>query len=79
MPIYEYECEACGKTTEALRPMAQADEKIACEHCGSKKTHRAQSVFAASTAGSSNGSANTPMQGPGCGRCGDPRGSCGFN
>ncbi len=77
MPMYEYECEACGKVTEALRPMAQADEKIACEHCKSAKTHRMHSVFAASGGTSSEGG-GMPMPMGGCGRCGDPRGACGF-
>ena len=28
MPVYEYECQACEHKTEALRPMASADEPI---------------------------------------------------
>ena len=47
MPIYEYTCQKCHKTTEALRKIADADEGVACEHCGSAKTQRAHSVFAA--------------------------------
>ena len=32
MPIYEYECKKCGKTTEALQSFS--DEPLAtCPHC----------------------------------------------
>jgi putative FmdB family regulatory protein len=74
MPVYEYQCDKCGHTTESIRAMRDADEAIACESCGSKKTHRAHSVFSAATSQPSGG---LPMTG--CGRCGDPRGSCGMN
>ncbi|MCC5828186.1 MAG: zinc ribbon domain-containing protein [Phycisphaeraceae bacterium] len=47
MPIYEYQCNKCGKVTEALRRMAEADQPQPCEHCGHKTTHRMHSVFAA--------------------------------
>jgi putative FmdB family regulatory protein len=77
MPIYEYECESCGKVTEALRSMAQADDKLACEHCKGNKTHRMHSVTAA-VAGSGSDSASSLPAMPGCGRCGDPRGACGY-
>lgn len=72
MPMYEYECSACEHVTETLRPMAQADDAIACEKCGSKKTHRLHSVFAA---GSSHSHA---MPASPCGQCGDPGGACPF-
>lgn len=76
MPIYEYACDDCQHVTEALRAMADADEPVTCEKCASKRTRRAHSVFAA-------GRADAPSAGPsgaptGCGRCGDPRGSCGM-
>lgn len=77
MPMYEYECRACGKTTEALRKMDQADQAIACEHCGSRKTARVQSVVAVGAGGRESSQSMGP--GSGCGRCGDPRGSCGLN
>ena len=45
MPIYEYECEACGKIEEALQKMSDAPLKQ-CRHC-SGKLHRliSQSSF----------------------------------
>jgi putative FmdB family regulatory protein len=75
MPIYEYECEKCGHVTETLRTMSQADEPLACEDCGSGKTHRLQSEFAAG--GSKQAGAAMPPMG-GCGRCGNPNGMCGM-
>lgn len=33
MPLYEYECAACGPF-EAVRPMAQYDQPHACPDCG---------------------------------------------
>jgi len=72
MPVYEYTCEKCEKTTEVIRSMKDADAAIACEHCGSKKTKRAHSLVA-STIGGPGEHVHT---GPGCGHCGDPRGSC---
>lgn len=74
MPFYEYTCEKCGKATDARRSMAEADAPIACEHCGSKNTRRAISTFLARN-GSATGESSLPIS-P-CGRCGDPRGSCG--
>jgi len=75
MPIYEYECEKCEHVTEALRAMAHADELWACEACGSMKTNRRQSEFAA---GGSKGVRNDGPPMGGCGRCGNPNGSCGM-
>lgn len=74
MPVYEYECEQCHKTTEAIRRMADASEPMKCEHCGGDKTHRVHSVFAATA---SEGKGQSAPSGA-CGRCGDPRGSCGM-
>lgn len=79
MPIYEYVCEQCGRRSEALRKMDEADAPLACEGCGSERTKRAHSVFAAG------GSENAPdvslptgaPAGGGC-ACGDPTGPCNF-
>lgn len=46
MPLYEYACLDCQETFEALRPMAQADEAIACETCGGDHTSRSLSLIA---------------------------------
>jgi putative FmdB family regulatory protein len=71
MPVYEYICEKCGSTTEAIRRMSDADAVIACEKCGSKKTKRAHSLCA--VGGTSSGSGTAPAHhhhGGGCGCCG---------
>jgi putative FmdB family regulatory protein len=69
MPVYEYACARCERVTEALRKMADADEPLACEFCGSQETSRKHSVFITSQGESS--SAPTPAStrgcGPGCG------------
>lgn len=71
MPIYEYACENCGKTTDALRKMDDADAPLACEHCGSTKTQRAHSVPLAVNSTGSSRSASLPMSsgGGGGGHC----------
>ena len=33
MPIYEYECERCKFTCEALRSIDHRDEKLVCPKC----------------------------------------------
>ena len=73
MPIYEYVCQDCGTRTEALRKMDEADAPLACGKCGSEKTRRAHSVFAA--CGSDNGG---DMAMPACEGCAydDPNGPC---
>jgi putative FmdB family regulatory protein len=52
MPLYEYFCADYQAKFEALRPMSQADEKIACERCESTHTSRVLSVvFVTSSSG----------------------------
>lgn len=46
MPIYEYACKKCGKTTELMRALAKRDDKAKCAHCGSSSTARKISMFA---------------------------------
>jgi putative FmdB family regulatory protein len=75
MPVYEYTCDACQSTTEVIRPMAEMDAPIACEHCGSKKTHRALSLFLAGADKHARSASSMPTNA--CGRCGDPHGCCG--
>ena len=77
MPVYEYNCDACGTTTETLRRMAHADDPQACPHCGHADTRRRQSVFAAGAGASgSRGERSLPMAGGGGCACGDPMGPC---
>jgi putative FmdB family regulatory protein len=47
MPLYEYQCSDCEMKFDALRAMSKADAPIACPRCGSQKTGRMISLFAA--------------------------------
>lgn len=83
MPIYEYECSGCGHVTEQLRRMSDADGKVACEACGSRKTHRKHSVFSAcgcqsSGASSAAGSTAGGAHAAGCPCCHGGGGMCGL-
>ena len=46
MPIFEYECSRCGHVTSFLEK-AGAKGPHECEQCGSAKTKKACSTFAA--------------------------------
>jgi putative FmdB family regulatory protein len=46
VPIYEYACKKCGKTTELMRPLAKRDDRAKCASCGSTSTARKLSMFA---------------------------------
>jgi len=45
VPIYEYQCEACGKRSSALLSSWGSPDP-ACPHCGEKRLHRLISTFA---------------------------------
>ncbi len=71
MPIYEYNCEGCGKNFEALLKTAK-DKPSKCPLCGSKKISKAFSAFAVSAkAGRSRPSAAA------CKPCGSAGTGCG--
>ncbi len=71
MPFYEFQCEDCGHGFEELVRSMTTKAKVACPSCGSKKTVRQLSVFAARSAESSpSGSSSSGS----CGTCAD--GSC---
>ena len=72
MPMYEYKCRDCDHTSEALRPMSDADAAIDCEACGSKETGRIHSVFSPAT---SQSGGDTPPMGD-CSQCCGEGGSC---
>ncbi len=76
MPIYEFECNVCGKTFDYLAAsMRSTGVKTKCPHCDSAKTRRKMSVFAVKS-GAAVG-AGAPASGGGgmCG-CGKIPGSC---
>ena len=70
MPMYEYQCEKCGKDFDVLvKTMAESEKSQPCPHCQSKKTQRRQSVFGVAT--KTSGGGERP---PGC--CGCGSGGC---
>ncbi len=72
MPIFEYQCRACGSKFEKIVSSSAAE--TACKDCGSAQVDKLLSVFA--LAGVSR-SPHLPETGP-CGACGAPRrGMCG--
>ena len=46
MPIYEYRCEGCQSSFEAL--VTRSDPQAECPQCGSHQLAREMSVFASS-------------------------------
>jgi putative FmdB family regulatory protein len=71
MPIYEFQCRACGREFEELFRSSGAVKPPACPKCHSRKTERQFSVF-----GMSGGSAgkSESSSGASCGGC--RRSSC---
>ncbi|HYK41371.1 MAG TPA: zinc ribbon domain-containing protein [Thermoanaerobaculia bacterium] len=51
MPIYEYDCQKCGKRTEVIQGYSDPQLKI-CPHCGGKKLKKAFSAPAIQFKGS---------------------------
>jgi len=39
MPLYEYECEACGHRFERIQKFSDPPAEV-CPHCGKKKLHK---------------------------------------
>ena len=67
MPIYEYRCEECGHVTAFLEAVG-AKKRHMCEKCGSAKTTKTLSTFAAHAGTSSSGASSCPT-----GTCSLPR------
>ncbi|MGD9498105.1 MAG: zinc ribbon domain-containing protein [Armatimonadota bacterium] len=55
MPIYEYECGACGTQFEVLVSRVGAKKRPHCERCGAGDTRRVMSGFFGRTASSDGG------------------------
>jgi putative FmdB family regulatory protein len=53
MPLYEYECQKCGKRFELRRAIEESDAQIECPGCGAKHPTRLFSSFAAGPSGDS--------------------------
>ena len=63
MPIYEYQCQECGKEFEKLIRSISSTPEVECPHCGGKKVKKAFSLFG--TRSSSSGSLSTGTCAPG--------------
>ena len=83
MPLFDFLCEDCGKTSEIL--VAGADDVPECGHCGGKNLRKMLSAHS-----SLSGPAKSSMPGPGdtacCGSapgqaagCAGPGSCCGKN
>jgi putative FmdB family regulatory protein len=59
MPIFEYRCRECGHVTAFLEK-ADAHRRHPCEKCGSAKTEKAFSTFAAKSGTSSSSGSSCP-------------------
>lgn len=46
MPIYEYECDKCHRSTSVLTMRVSEKAKPVCRHCGGTRMHRLMSRFA---------------------------------
>lgn len=74
MPMYEYTCGDCGAEFEELVRLPDDERGLRCPSCGAAKARRRLSTFAAHAADPP----RAALPAGGCGRCGDPNGSCGL-
>lgn len=75
MPIFDYACPACGHQFEHLVRAPRDQHDLHCPACGRAGVQRQLSV-PATPRSTQRATPNLPMGG--CGRCGDPNGSCGL-
>jgi putative FmdB family regulatory protein len=47
MPLYEYQCNECGKEFEKMVPFSQANQSQTCPSCQCQDTHKKISTIAA--------------------------------
>jgi putative FmdB family regulatory protein len=45
MPIYEYNCQACGESFEKFVRSIQASGQVTCPACGGQQVKKSFSVF----------------------------------
>ena len=69
MPLFEYTCGKCRKTSEHLMRSSSTASVPDCPHCGSRRMKKELSVFAA-TGGEPEPAPPSCSGNPGnCGRC----------
>ncbi len=62
MPIFEFQCEECGKETERVVFGSETDD-VTCPECGSDRMRKKMSVFASCGVGKDAGGACGPSSG----------------
>lgn len=61
MPIYEYECNQCGKTFDFFHRTQSDSETVRCPECGASNVQRLLSTFSTSSEGKTQkGGSNCP-------------------
>ena len=78
MPVYEFNCQGCGRRFEKLFRTMSDKPRADCPACGSKKTVRALSLVNAGESRSRSAGGSSAAEMPFCGRCGGP-GPCGLD
>ncbi len=73
MPIFEYDCERCGKHFDVF-VRSKKDRNPCCPECGCKKCRKAFSTFAMGGSSKSSSSDGGSSGGSSCGGC--VRSSC---
>ncbi len=53
MPVYEYQCKACGETFDLFVRSATQRKEPQCPHCGSTEVQKAISLFGVGGSGAS--------------------------
>ncbi len=81
MPIYEYQCQDCGKVVEAMQRMSEAPLTVCGELCakGGLGEGALKKIMSATSIGrTSSAYGGMPMStaAPTCGSCGMAPGSC---
>ena len=66
MPIYEFNCQKCGRDFEEL--VRGQNPKVACPHCGSRKCQKLMSASSFVSKGT-DGTAVKSSAGSGCAGC----------
>ena len=75
MPIYEYDCVACGRRFELLvGSFAEGDAPRECPVCGAGGCRKVFSAFAMRTGGGPKAASSESSGGSSCGSC--TRSSC---
>ena len=70
MPLYEFQCDACGDQFEELVLSQTEKARPRCPHCGGRNVHKLFSTFAVG-GGDRSRASSSPS---GCGNC--TSGSC---